>query len=80
MAKIMARLKVREAVLTRLILTMPGLSSRSMVINELETLFSRAGLALVRQELVTLFRYLDPLKTSRVKLTKMLKFVMDFRQ
>jgi Ca2+-binding EF-hand superfamily protein len=31
----------------------------------------------VKQEVVTIFRLLDPKRTGYVKLTKLLKFIMD---
>ena len=44
---------------------------------ELQIVFIRAGVHLNDQELVTLFRTLDPRKTGKVKLTRVLKFVVD---
>jgi EF-hand domain-containing protein 1 len=72
--KIMGRLKSRKDVITRMILTVPGLSSKSVGVDELERVFLRSGTSLVRQEIVTLFRHLDPLKTKQVKLTKVRSF------
>ena len=40
-------------------------------------IFARCGLKLVKQEVVTVFRAIDPHKTGSSKLTKLLKFTMD---
>ncbi len=45
--------------------------------DQVQTVMQRAGIRLNRQEIVTLFRALDPQKVGTVKLTKVLKFVID---
>lgn len=76
LSKIVEKLKDHEEVLTRLILTSPGLSRKEMTYAEVLDFFLRAGTPVVKQEVVTLLRVLDPKKYGSVKLTKILKFIL----
>jgi len=67
----------KKPILQRLFLMYPALANRSMDVSELENILSKSGLALVVQEVHTLFRAVDTFRTGSVKMTKMLKFIMD---
>jgi hypothetical protein len=67
----------KEEVISRLILTVPGLARKAINYGYVEAIFKQAGLEIVKQEVVTIFRLLDPKRTGYVKLTKLLKFIMD---
>jgi hypothetical protein len=68
---------MHEGSLRKVFLTIPQLASQLLNGDQVQTVISRAGVRLIRQEIVTLFRVLDPQKTGVVKLTKVLKFIMD---
>jgi hypothetical protein len=70
------KLRAKQEVIIRVILTSPGLTNKMVNPAEVHELFERAGLKLVRQEIVTLFRLLDPRAAGSVKLTKILKYLM----
>jgi len=69
-------LQQRQEVISRLILTQPGLATRTVAYDECELLFKRAGLGLVKQQVVTLLRVLDPKKLGNIKMTKILKYIL----
>ena len=75
--QVVAKLTEKKEVIIRVILTIPGLTNKVVNYSELDDVFKRAGLEMVRQEIVTLFRVLDPRKSGSVKLTKILKFLMS---
>ena len=58
-------------------LTIPALASRFVTMTELQSIIARAGVYLNNQEVVTVFRTLDSKKAGKVKLTRVLKFVVD---
>ena len=71
------KLKQKKEVIQRLILTYPGLQQKVINVDELQELLEKAGLNLVKQEVCTVFRSVDPQRTGSVKLTKVLKHTMD---
>lgn len=72
------KVRARKDIVQRLFLTYPALTSRMLNVDELaEILIDRAGLALVKQEVCTMFRAVDAQREGSVKMTKMLKYVMD---
>lgn len=72
------KVRARKEIVQRLFLTYPALTSRMLNVDELaEILIDRAGLSLVKQEVCTLFRAVDAQREGSVKMTKMLKYVMD---
>ena len=77
LALVSRQLQTKKEVLQRMLLTLPGLQTRSATVEEMTALFARCGLQLVKQEVVTVFRAVDPQKTGAAKLSKLLKFVMD---
>jgi hypothetical protein len=77
LVNVTAKLKQREEAIRRVILTTPGLSTTTADYEELKSILGRAGLSLIKQEIVTLFRELDPKRTGTVKVTKLLKFSLD---
>jgi len=58
-------------------LTIPSLASRFLNQREIQAVMMRAGVSLNNQEVVTIFRALDPKKAGKIKLTRVLKFVVD---
>lgn len=72
-----AKMKVRKEVLMRVILTYPGMAHAVIDLAVMESIFDQAGLKFVKQEVKTIFRVIDPFHTSVVKMSKLLKFVMD---
>lgn len=71
------KLKQKKEVIQRLILTYPGLQGKIISVADLQELLEKSGLDLVKQEVCTVFRLVDPQRTGSVKLTKVLKHVMD---
>ena len=65
-----------KELLVRTILCLPGLSSIFVDLNTCFAIFKKAGLTLVKQEIMTMMRVLDPRRIGSVKLTKILKFIM----
>lgn len=77
LSAIVEKVKGKAEVLKRIILTYPSLATRSIDLNEIDIIFKKSGISLVKQEVVTIFRGLDPLHTGSAKMSKLLKFVMD---
>ena len=70
------QLKHKLEVLSKLILTTPGLKNKAAKYEDLDTLFTRAGCNVMKQEAVTMLRHLDPQRRGQVKMTQVLKFLM----
>lgn len=77
LSTIAVKLKSREQILSRSILTVPGLPVKEVTCDEIDALLQKAGLVVMKQEVKTLFRALNPTKEPTVKLTKILKFIID---
>ncbi len=77
LSQVARKLKAKKEVLQRIILTYPALQSKSFNVEELGAILERCGLKLVKQEVLTVFRAIDPHKTGSAKLTKLLKYTMD---
>lgn len=72
------KLRPRKEALQRLLVTYPGLAQRFVDVDLLETLLKQAGgEEWIKQEVLTLFRAVDSAHTGSVKMTKLLKYVMD---
>lgn len=69
----------KQEVIRKVILTLPSLQSRSITVEELEEIFSNCGLELVKQEVYTVFRAIDVFRVGSVKLTKLLKYIIDLK-
>lgn len=77
-ALVNAKVRARKAVVQRLFLTFPALTSRTLDVLELyEILVEKAGLDMVKQEVCTLFRAVDSQREGVIKMTRMLKYIMD---
>ena len=63
----------------RTILTTQNLTEKIVAYDEVDRLMTLAGLSLVKQEVITVCREIDPKKTGFVKLTQLLKFVMEIK-
>jgi hypothetical protein len=74
---ILARLKANLDKIRSLILTVPGLSNKLATYQELHILLEKAGCNLVKQEVVTLLRHLDPLRLEKVRMTQVLKALLS---
>lgn len=77
--QVIMKIKEKEEAVQRTIVTTQNLANRTCTYDEVDSLFKLAGLALVKQELLTLCRELDQKKTGFVKLTQVLKCVMDMK-
>ena len=76
-ALIGGKLKQRGEMLTKMILSLPSLSTLIAKYESLDALFTRAGVKLLKQEVVTLLRALDPGRIGNVRMTQVLKFLMS---
>lgn len=71
------KLKARKEILQRLLITYPGLATRTMDVALWAEICEKAELDLVKQEVCTIFRAVDATRTGVIKMTKMLKYIMD---
>lgn len=76
-AVVAQKLKAKEETIRRVILTTQNLAAQMYKYEEVGNLLATAGCALVKQEVITVCRELDPKRTGLVKLTQLLKFVID---
>lgn len=77
LALVTQRILPKKEVLQRLILTYPGLTAVYVDLPITMEICKRAGLALVKQEVCTIFRQVDSFRKGTIKLTKLLKFIVD---
>lgn len=75
--RVLQKLKANELPIKKVFLTIPSLASRFLNNKEIQSVMARASVSLNNQEVVTIFRALDPKKTGKIKLTRVLKFVVD---
>ena len=61
----------------KVFLTIPNLAHQQLNGEQIRVVLQRGGVILNGQEIVTLFRALDPQKSGKLKLTKILRFVVD---
>lgn len=80
LSQVIQKISARKEVLTRILLLAPGLSSKVVGAEELEEFIQRANVPLVKQEVYTFFRAVDTTYAGVVKLTKVLKYVMELQQ
>ena len=66
----------RQEVVTRLIVTTPGLANKTVSFEEVDALMRRAGLAMNKQQIMTILRSLDPQRLGSVKMTQVLKMLL----
>ncbi len=71
------KLKAKEETIRRVLLTTQNLASQMYKYDEVGNLLALAGCVLVKQEIITLCRELDPKRTGLVKLTQLLMYVID---
>ena len=71
------KVRTKKDVIKRLLLTYPGLSTRTLAVPELAEILEKTGLRLVKQEVCTLFRAVDVTRAGVVKMTQFLKYIMD---
>lgn len=77
LSAVSAKLRAKKEVVQRVVLTYPALQTRTVDVAELGEVLERTGLRLVKQEVFTIFRAIDPQRAGTVKMTKLLKYVMD---
>lgn len=75
-ALISSKLKAHKEILTTMILSLPGLAALTVKFEDLDALFKRAGCPMIKQEVVTILRALDPRRAGNVKMTQVLKWLM----
>lgn len=66
----------RQEVVTRLIITTPGLASKICSFEEIDGLMRNAKVGLKKQQIMTVLRALDPQRLGLVKMTQLLKMLM----
>jgi hypothetical protein len=79
-AAISKKLSVKKGPLKRVILCYPGMAYTTMDLQSTMEIYELAGLDLVKQEAMTIFRQIDPFHTGQAKLTKLLRFVLDLKE
>jgi hypothetical protein len=65
----------RKEVVSRLILTTPGLANKICSFEDVEDVMQKANTGLVKQQVMTILRALDPQRLGVVKMTQLLKQV-----
>lgn len=75
--KVSEKMLVRKHPLKKVICTYPGMQQASIDLPIMEQLFVKAGLKMVKQEVKTVFRVIDPFHTGSVRMSKLLRFVTD---
>eukprot|EP00600_Ochromonadales_sp_CCMP1393_P005894 CAMPEP_0174964952 /NCGR_PEP_ID=MMETSP0004_2-20121128/6172_1 /TAXON_ID=420556 /ORGANISM="Ochromonas sp., Strain CCMP1393" /LENGTH=711 /DNA_ID=CAMNT_0016213747 /DNA_START=18 /DNA_END=2153 /DNA_ORIENTATION=+ len=76
---LLKKIRPKKDVIQRLLLTFPGLSTRNISIEEMTSVLEKAGLNVVKQEVYTIFRAVDPARSGHVKMTQFLKFILDLQ-
>eukprot|EP00605_Chrysophyceae_sp_TOSAG23-4_P002522 GSChrysophyteH1.ASY1.ANO1.2787.1 assembled CDS len=71
------KLADKKEMIQKSILSYPSLSDKIVKYEDLDDLFRRCGVDLVKQEVITLLRVLDPQRIARVRMTQVLKFIMS---
>lgn len=74
---VVQKLKRNEEIVNRLILTTSGLATKLCKLHEVEGLLKKGGFDINQQEIMTIFRVLDPRRTGSIKLTTLLKYLMS---
>ena len=59
-----------------LILSLPALENKQVKYRDMAKVFNKAGCTLVKQEVVSLMRHLDPRRSGDLKYTQVLKYLM----
>ena len=68
-------IRKRQEVVTRLILTTPGLANKICTFEDIDEVMQKANTGLVKQQIMTILRSLDPQRLGVVKMTQLLKMV-----
>jgi hypothetical protein len=69
----------KKEVLQRLILVTPGLANTYIDADGLAVYVEKSGVNLVKQEIFTVFRTVDASRVGTVKLSKLLRYIMDLQ-
>lgn len=77
--QVLHKARPKLEVLRKIVLTYPGLTARTMTVDDLEEVTTKAGLDLVKQEVCTLFRAVDTTFTGTIKMTQFLKYLLDLK-
>ena len=69
-----------KEIVTKVLLLTKGLSTLYGSYEDVEKIFERSGMRLTKQEAVTVCRAVDGLRTQKVKLSQLLKFIVDWNE
>ena len=67
----------RQEVVTRLILSTPGLANKICSFEDVDHVMQKANVGLVKQQIMTILRALDPQRLNVVKMTQLLKMILE---
>jgi hypothetical protein len=77
LSQIMKKVKNKKESIKKILLLSPGLSSEYLDLSAMEQIFDKANCVLLKQEVCTIFRQIDQARTGSVKMSKLLKYIMD---
>jgi hypothetical protein len=75
-SKVINKIKAKASVVKTTLLTIRGLSDKQVSSDELEEIFTRARLGLVKQEVTSLFRSMDTTRSGLITLASILGLVL----
>lgn len=70
-------IRKRQEVVTRLIITTPGLADKICTFEDVNSVMEKANTGLMKQQIMTILRALDPQRLGVVKMTQLLKMVLN---
>ena len=76
---VLAKLSSKLETIKKLILTTPNIQTAELDYDGVFDLLVSAGVNLIKQEVLTICRYIDPTRGGAVKLSKFLKAVVSFK-
>ena len=74
---IMKRVVKKKEAIKKVLLLSPGLSTEFLDLTSMQVIFEKANCILLKQEVCTIFRQIDQSRTGSVKMSKLLKFILD---
>lgn len=74
---IMKRVKQKKEAIKKVLLLSPGLSSEFLDLNSMQAIFDKANCILLKQEVCTIFRQIDLARSGSVKMSKLLRYIID---
>ena len=76
-AIILKKIAAKHEVVSRLMLATPDIQHAMYTYDEVFDLMKLASVDVIKQETLTISRFLDPTRTGQIKLSKLLKLLMD---